>query len=84
MKEYLKSSHPNTIKNCFGTTDNPGELHDCENTIDSVFSKLTDKQKNVKHIYSKIRVDEIHIKPATRYQGNHDVSCSQNELIETC
>ena len=42
----------------------PGELSDCENTINLVFSKLTGE-----HWYCKVPVDEIHIKPAIRYQG---------------
>ena len=33
------------MKNCFGTIDSPDQLHECENAINSVFSKLIDKQK---------------------------------------
>ena len=55
----------NTIKNYFSTIDIIGELHKCENTIKSVFTKLCDKQRCCKTI-----LDEIHIKPTIHYQGN--------------
>ena len=44
-RDYLNLLHLNTMKNCFGTIDSPDQLHECENAINSVFSKLTDKQK---------------------------------------
>ena len=53
------------MKNHFATIDSPGELHECENTINSVFSKLIDKQK-----YCKLLVNEIRIKPAIRNRRN--------------
>ena len=58
----------------FGAIDSLGKLHDCENTIDVVFSKLTDWQK-----YCEIGADEIHIKPAARYTRNRHISYSHNE-----
>ena len=51
-----------------------GALSDCENTTKSVFSSLSDKQR-----YCKIIFDEIHIKPAIRYQGNHIIGYSHDE-----
>ena len=67
-------THPNTIKSYFGSLGTPGEIADCENTMKQVFSKLTDKER-----YCKVLVDEIHIKPAVRYQGNHVVGFSCDE-----
>ena len=58
--------HPNIIKNFFGTLGDPGDVADCKNTMSQVLSKLTHKER-----YCKILVDEIHIKPGIRYQGNH-------------
>ena len=74
LREYLTLPHPNTIKNYFGTLGSPGEIADCENTLKQVFSKLTDKEQ-----YCKVLVDEIHIKPSVRYQGNHVVGFSCDE-----
>ena len=67
----FKAMRQNTIKNYFGTIDIIGELHKCENTIKSVFTKLCDKQRHCKTI-----VDEIHIKPEVHYQGNHAIRYS--------
>ena len=65
MRRNLYFLDPNTMKNDFGTIGRPDELYECENTINSIFSKLTDKQR-----YYKILPDEIHIKPTIPYQGN--------------
>ena len=73
LREYLSLPHPNTIRNYFGTIDSPRALSDCENTIKSVFSSLNDKQK-----YCKIIFDEIHVKPAVRYQGKHIIRYSHD------
>ena len=71
LREYVTLPHPNTIKSFFGTLGNPGDIADCENTMKQVLSKLSHKER-----YCKILVDEIHIKPAIRYQGNHVVGFS--------
>ena len=49
-------------------------MTECENTIKSVFSKLT-----VIEQYCKILVDEIHIKSAIQYQGNYVIGFSSDE-----
>ena len=71
MRKYLY-----LLKNYFGIVDSPGELHECENTIDLVFKKLTNKPK-----YCKIRVNEIRIKPAILYQGNHVIGYSCDKSL---
>ena len=71
LREYVTLAHPNTIKSFFGTLGNPGDIADCENTMKQVLSKLSQKER-----YCKILVDEIHIKPTIRYQGNHVVGFS--------
>ena len=58
----------------FDATDSLGKLPDCENTIEVVFSKLTDWQK-----YCEIGADEMHIKPAARYTRNCHISYSHDE-----
>ena len=40
----------------------------CTTSLHKVFSNLNNKEK-----YCKILADEMHIKPAIRYQGNHVV-----------
>lgn len=45
IREYLSFPHPNTFKSYFGAIDSSGDLHECKNTISSVFSKVTEKQK---------------------------------------
>ena len=62
IEKKLNLPHPNAIKNYFGTIDSLVEIHECENTINIVFSKLINEQK-----YWEILFDEIHIKPASRY-----------------
>lgn len=47
MREYLTLSHPNNIKKYIGTIDSQGKLYEFENTIISVFRKLTKMNKNV-------------------------------------
>ena len=75
LMEYLYLPHPNTIKSYFGTLDTPGNvLTDCQNTIATVFNKLSGKEK-----YFKVLVDEIQVKPAVRYQGNHIIGFSHDE-----
>ena len=74
MRKYLNFSHPNNIKNYFRTIDSPGELFECENAINSIFSKLIDKQK-----YCKTFIDERHIQAAILYRGNHVIGCSHIE-----
>ena len=59
---YLNLPHPNAVKNYYGTIDSLVEIHECENTINSVFSKLINEEKHL-----EIRFDEIYIKPAIRY-----------------
>ena len=74
LREYLTLPHPDAIKSYFGNLSSPGEIAECENTIKSVFTKLNDKER-----YCKILVDEIHIKPSVRYQGNHVIGFSCND-----
>ena len=74
LRDYLVLPHPDTIKKYFGDLASPGDLTECENTIKSVFDKLSGKEK-----YCKILMDEIHIKPAIRYQGNHVIGFSTDE-----
>ena len=66
--------HSNTIKNYFGDLGSPGDLTECENIIKSVFSKLSGNKN-----YCKILVDEILIKSAVRYEGNHVIGFSNDE-----
>ena len=77
LREYIALPHPNTIKNYFGDLGSPGDLNECENTIKSVFDKLSGNEK-----YCKILVDEIHIKTAVRYQGNHVIGFSHDEPLK--
>ena len=62
IKGIPKSSTPKY--NYFGILDAP--VSDCRNVIVTVFNKLSGKEK-----YCKVLVNEIHLKPAMRYQGNH-------------
>ena len=48
-----------------------GSLQECRETATTVFQKYEGFQK-----YSKILVDEVHIKPAVCYQGNHLIGYS--------
>ena len=52
------------------------EIHECENTINTVFSKLINEQK-----YWEILFDKIHIKPASRCQENQVMGYSHNEPL---
>ena len=52
----------------------PGSENECEHVISSVFSKLQGLQK-----YCKILLDEIYIKPATRYCCHHIIGFSVDE-----
>lgn len=74
--------YPSAIKNYIRSIDSPGELHGSENTSHYVFSKLINEKKNTVKL-----VDEIHIKPAARYQGNHVIGYSHDESskpVGTC
>ena len=51
--------------------DTVGSVNECRETTDIVFQKLVCIQK-----YCKILVDEVHIKPSVRYQGNHLIGYS--------
>ena len=42
-----------------------------------VFNNLSEKEK-----YCKVVVDEVHVKPAVRYQGNHIIDFSHDELTK--
>ena len=75
LMEYLYLPHPNTIKIYFGTLDTRANvLTDCQDTIATVFNKLSGKEK-----YFKVLVDEIQVKLAVRYQGNHIIGFSHDE-----
>lgn len=51
--------------------DSVGSIQECRETATTVFQKYEGLQK-----YSKILVDEVHIKPGVRYQGNHLIGYS--------
>ena len=74
LRNILSIPHPNTVKNYFGDLGMPGDFKECENTIKSVFEKLNGRER-----YCKLLVDEIHIKAAVRYRGNHVVGYSHDE-----
>ena len=63
--------HPKRIKSLFEVMDTVGSVNECRETTDIVFKKLVGIQK-----YCKILVDEVHIKPSVRYQGNHLIGYS--------
>ena len=71
LRQYLTLPHPDTVRRYFGELGTPGDFTECENVIKSVFNKLTKTER-----YCKVLVDEIHIKPAIRYQGNHIIGFS--------
>ena len=66
LHQYLALPHPDTIKRFFGDLGTPGDFTEYENTIKSVFIKLTKTEQ-----YCRVLVDEIHMKSVIRYQGNH-------------
>ena len=72
--QYVTFPHPDTIRRYFEELDTPGDFTECENVIKSVFNKLTKTER-----YCKVLVDEIHIKPAIRYQGNHIIGFSVDD-----
>ena len=72
--QYLTLPHPDTIRRYFGELGTPGDYTECENVIKSIFNKLTKTER-----YCKVLVDEIHIKPAIRYQGNHIIGFSVDD-----
>ena len=63
------------MNNFFGTIYSSTQLHEYQKTINSLFSKLTDKKKK----YCQIVVDEIHIKPTIRYQENNIICYSHHK-----
>ena len=54
LRQCLTLPHPDTIKRYFGDLGTPGDFTECENTIKSVFDKLTKTER-----YCKVLVDEI-------------------------
>ena len=66
IRRHLILHNPKSIKHLLGKLETPGSLHSC-----TVMQRLDDKQK-----YCKILVDEVHIKPSVRYQGNHLIGYS--------
>ena len=74
LRQYLTLPHPDTVKKYFGELSTPGNFTECENVIKSVFNKLTKTER-----FCKVLVDEIHIKPAIRYQGNHIIGFSVDD-----
>lgn len=56
------------------TVDRPGSATGCRNKITIVFNKLSGKEKSW-----KVLVDEIHVKPAVRYQVNHIIGFYHDE-----
>ena len=56
------------------TLDTPGSATGCRNKIAIVFNKLSGKEKSW-----KVLVDEIHVKPAVRYQVNHIIGLYHDE-----
>ena len=52
----------------------PGSINECKDVVNSVFSHLNGAQK-----YCKVLVDEVHVKPAVRYQGKHIVGFASDQ-----
>ena len=63
--------NPKSIKHLIAKLETPGSLQECKETESTVMQRLDDKQK-----YCEILVDEVHIKPSVRYQGNHLIGYS--------
>ena len=52
----------------------PGSINECKDVVNSVFSHLDGAQK-----YCKLLVDEVYVKPAVRYQGNHIIGFANDQ-----
>ena len=74
LRQTVIVPHPNTIKLLFGKIETPGSINEGKEVMQSVFSELNEKQR-----YCKFLVDEMHIRPAIRYQGNHVIGFSVDE-----
>ena len=73
-KKYLNLPQPNAIKSYFRSLGTPSSVTEHRNTVATVFNKLSGTEK-----YCKVLLDEIHMKPVVRYQGNYMTDFSHGE-----
>ena len=71
MREKFVLPRPRRIKSLFGVMDSVGSLQECWETASAVFQRYDGVPK-----CCKILIDEVHIKPAIRSQGNHLIGYS--------
>ena len=62
------------LRSYFGKLGSPGSFNECKEVIDRVFLKLDDNKK-----ICFISADEIYVKPANRFRGNHIVGMAVNQ-----
>ena len=74
IRDILALPSAKTLTKYFGCLGDPGSNEECKRTIDSVFSELNGMQK-----FCKVLIDEMHIKPAIRYQGCHIIGNAVDE-----
>ena len=73
LRELLILPCPNTVRNYFGKYGLTGGAKECKAAVNNVFNSLEKGQKNC-----FLSFDEIHIKPALQYQGQHVLGNAAN------
>ena len=74
LRKYITLPRPKTINSLFGNMGSPGSINECKDVANSVFSHLDGEQK-----YCKVLIDEVHVKPTVRYQGNQIIGFANDQ-----